>query len=42
MGVNQAGFGFVYDEVVRAEACQENYPSYFRYGSEYFMGAEVQ
>ena len=40
MGVNRAGFGIVYDDVVRKAACQEIVRRYFRYRCEYVMGIE--
>ena len=38
MGVNQAGFGIVDDEVVKEAAKQEIIRRYFRYSCEYAMG----
>ncbi|MBN2432797.1 MAG: DUF1846 domain-containing protein [Acidobacteria bacterium] len=38
MGVNQAGFGIVDDELVRGAARQEIIRRYFRYACEYVMG----
>ncbi len=39
MGVNRVGFAISDDEVVRAAACQEVIRRYFRYQSEYALGA---
>jgi uncharacterized protein (UPF0371 family) len=40
MGVNRAGFGIVDDGLVRLAAKQELIRRYFRYNTEYVMGAE--